>query len=84
VCVAIPMRIESLIDLEGTAEAGGVSRTISLWLTPQARVGDYVYVHAGYAISLVDEDEALESLSLLRELAEVQHEHDSAAAADDM
>lgn len=73
-----------MTDLEGTAEAGGVSRTISLWLTPEARVGDYVYVHAGYAISLVDEEEALESLNLLRELADAQHESGSAAAVDKM
>jgi hydrogenase maturation factor len=39
-------------------------------LTPDARIGDYVYVHTGYAISVVDEVDALESLRLLRELAE--------------
>jgi hydrogenase assembly chaperone HypC/HupF len=39
-------------------------------LTPDVRVGDYVYVHTGFAISIVDEAEALESLRLLRELAE--------------
>jgi len=61
---------------EGEVEIGGVGRTISLWLTPEAQVGDYVYVHTGYAISVVDEEEALESLRLLRELAETYPEEE--------
>jgi hydrogenase expression/formation protein HypC len=69
-CLAIPAQIKTMNGLEGEVEIGGVGRTISLWLTPEARVGDYVYVHTGYAIALVDEEEALESLSLLRALAE--------------
>jgi hydrogenase expression/formation protein HypC len=69
-CLAIPAQIKSIIGLEADVQVGGVSRTISLWLTPEAQIGDYVYVHAGYAISVVDEAEALESLRLLRELAE--------------
>jgi hydrogenase expression/formation protein HypC len=69
-CLAIPTQIKSIQGLEGEVEIGGVGRTVSLWLTPEAQVGDYVYVHTGYAISVVDECEALESLRLLRELAE--------------
>ena len=69
-CLAIPGRIKSMNGLNGEVEIGGVGRAISLWLTPEARVGDYVYVHTGYAISVVDEEEALESLRLLQELAE--------------
>jgi hydrogenase expression/formation protein HypC len=69
-CLAVPAQIKSICGLEAEVEIGGVGRTISLWLTPEARLGDYVYVHTGYAISVVDEDEALESLRLLHELAE--------------
>jgi hydrogenase expression/formation protein HypC len=69
-CLAIPAQIKSIHSLEAEVEIGGVGRTISLWLTPEAQVGDYVYVHTGYAISVVDEAEALESLRLLKELAE--------------
>jgi hydrogenase expression/formation protein HypC len=69
-CLAIPAQIKSVHSLEAEVEIGGVGRTISLWLTPEAQVGDYVYVHTGYAISVVDEAEALESLRLLKELAE--------------
>jgi hydrogenase expression/formation protein HypC len=75
-CLAIPAQIRSVNGLEGEVEIGGVGRTISLWLTPEAQVGNYVYVHTGYAISVVDEEEALESLHLLRELAETYPEEE--------
>jgi hydrogenase expression/formation protein HypC len=69
-CLAIPGLIKSINDFEAVVDVAGVSRTISVFLTPDARVGDYVYVHTGYSISVVDEAEALESLRLLQELAE--------------
>ena len=69
-CVAIPAQVESIAGLEAEVGIGGVRRTISLWLTPEVQVGDYVYIHAGYAISIVDEAEALESLRLFQELVE--------------
>ncbi len=69
-CLAVPAQVKSVSGLEAEVEIGGVRRTISLWLTPEAQVGDYVYIHTGFAISVVDEAEALESLRLLRELAE--------------
>jgi hydrogenase expression/formation protein HypC len=69
-CLAIPAQVKSVDRLEAEVEIGGVRRTVSLWLTPDVQVGDYVYVHTGYVISVVDEEEALESLRLLRELAD--------------
>ena len=69
-CLAIPAKIQSINGIEAKVEIGGVGRSVSIMLTPEARVGDYVYVHTGYAISVVDEAEALESLRLLQELAE--------------
>jgi hydrogenase expression/formation protein HypC len=75
-CLAIPAQIRSIDGTEAQADVGGVGRTIGLWLTPEAQVGDYVYIHAGYAISVVDEADALESLRLLRELAETYPEED--------
>jgi len=69
-CLAIPARIESIDGQQAEVDVGGVRRTIGLWLTPEAQVGDYVYLHAGYAISILDEAQAQESLRLLRELAE--------------
>jgi hydrogenase expression/formation protein HypC len=69
-CLAIPAQVRSVDGFEAEVQVGGVGRKISLLFTPEAQVGDYVYVHTGYAISVVDEAEALESLRLLRELAE--------------
>jgi hydrogenase expression/formation protein HypC len=69
-CLAIPAKIQSINGFEADVKVGGVGRTISIMLTPDARPGDYVYVHTGYAISVVDEADALETLSLLQELAE--------------
>lgn len=69
-CLAIPARIESIDGFQAEVKVGGVSRTISIYLTPEAKVGDYVYVHTGFSISIVDEAEAMESLRLLQELAE--------------
>jgi hydrogenase expression/formation protein HypC len=69
-CLAIPAKVLSIDGVEGEVEIGGVGRTISLMLTPDVEIGNYVYVHTGFAISVVDEAEALESLRLLRELAE--------------
>jgi hydrogenase expression/formation protein HypC len=54
----------------GIAELDGVRREVSLMLQPEAKVGDYVLVHAGYAIGLVDEEEANATLDLLRQVAD--------------
>jgi len=70
VCLAIPALIKSIDGKEAEAEIGGISRRISLWLTPDARVGDYVLLHSGYAINVLDQEQAEETLKLLREVAE--------------
>lgn len=67
-CVAIPAKITSIDGLWAEVEIGGVSRPVSLQLTPQAKKGDYVLVHAGFAINIVDEIEAQETLNLFAEL----------------
>jgi hydrogenase expression/formation protein HypC len=69
-CLAIPARIKTKNGFEAEVEIGGVGRSISICLTPDAEIGDYVYVHTGYAISVVDEAEAQESLRLFQELAD--------------
>jgi len=71
-CLAIPVLIKSIDDKEAEAEVGGITRRISLWLTPEAKVGDYVLVHTGYAINVLDREQAEETLSLLREIAEAE------------
>jgi hydrogenase expression/formation protein HypC len=69
-CLAIPALIKSIEDREAEAEIGGITRKISLWLTPEAKVGDYVLVHTGYAINVLDQEEAKETLKILSEIAE--------------
>ncbi len=73
-CLAIPALIKSIEDKEAEAEIGGITRRISLWLTPEAKVGDYVLVHTGYAINILDEEEAEETLTLLEEIAGLAEE----------
>jgi hydrogenase expression/formation protein HypC len=69
-CLAIPALIKSINGQQAVADIEGVTREISLQLTPEAKVGDYVLLHTGYAISIIDADEAEETLKLLREMAE--------------
>ena len=68
-CLAIPTLITSIDGTSANVEIGGVSRTISVALTPEAQVGDYVIVHTGFALSVLDQEEAQETLKLFDELA---------------
>ena len=68
-CLAIPALIKKVEDKEAEAEIGGISRRISLWLTPEAKVGDYVLLHTGYAIGIIDQSEAEETLRLFEQMA---------------
>jgi hydrogenase expression/formation protein HypC len=73
-CLAIPALITSIEGTTARAEIGGVERTISLALTPEAQMGDYVIVHAGFAISVLDEAEAQGTLRLFAEMAALENE----------
>lgn len=64
-CLAVPMQLVERGELEGTAELRGVQRRISLMLIPEVAVGDFVLVHAGYAIGAVDAEEADRTLAIL-------------------
>lgn len=70
-CLAIPALVKSIDGYEAEVEIDGVSRRANLMLTPEARVGDYVLLHAGYAINIVNESEAKETLNILREMADL-------------
>lgn len=71
-CLAIPALItEKKSDNLATAEILGVTREVALDLTPQANVGDYVLVHAGFAIEVVDADYAKETIELIKQLEDV-------------
>ena len=66
-CLAIPSRITKIEKNMATIDVEGVQREASLLLLEDARVGDYVIVHAGFAIQKLDESAAQETLDLLRE-----------------
>jgi hydrogenase expression/formation protein HypC len=69
-CLAIPMQIIEIDGVTATTEVDGVRRQARLDLLPEAAVGDYVLVHAGLAIVLVDAAAARETLELLRKLGD--------------
>ena len=69
-CLAIPALIRTIDGQQAEVDIEGVSRRVSLQLTPEAKVGDYVLLHTGYAISIIDEAEASETLKLLKQLGE--------------
>jgi len=69
-CLAVPARVVRIQDGLATVEVEGVRREASLLMLEDARVGDYVIVHAGFAIQKLDEREALATLDLLREMSD--------------
>jgi len=69
-CLAIPMRIVEIDGVAAVAEVDGVSRRVRLDLLPEVVLGDYVLIHAGLAIARVDAENAAETLSFLRSLAD--------------
>ncbi len=68
-CLAIPSKIVSMENEIGTIDVAGVTRQASLLLLEDPRVGDYVIVHAGFAIHKIDETTARESLEIIHEIA---------------
>ncbi len=68
-CLAIPSKIVKIDNNMATIDVDGVRREASLLLLEDAQVGDYVIVHAGFAIQKIDEAAAMETLQLLREAA---------------
>ena len=68
-CLAIPSKIISIKDGMGTIDVDGVTRTCSLLLLENPQEGDWVIVHAGFALHKIDETAAMESLSILKEAA---------------
>jgi hydrogenase expression/formation protein HypC len=69
-CLAIPSKITDIENEMATIDVDGVQRKASLLLLADAQVGDYVIVHAGFAIQKIDEASAQETLKLLRSAAE--------------
>ncbi len=71
-CLAIPAQVKSINDDKlATVDILGVTREVALDLTPTAEVGSYVLVHAGFAIEVVSEEYAQDTLNLIREIPEL-------------
>ncbi len=79
-CLAVPGKIVSILPSEeplfksGKVSFDGVIREINLAAVPEAQVGDYVLVHVGMALNVVDEEEALKTLEYLKEIDELNKE----------
>jgi hydrogenase expression/formation protein HypC len=70
-CLAIPTMVKSIDGYQAEVDVGGVTRRISIQLTPEVKLGDYVLLHTGYAINVIDQDEAEKTLELLKEISEL-------------
>ena len=67
-CLAIPMKIKRIKGEFAEVEAGRLKRTVNIQMLPSAKTGDYVLVHAGFAIQIVDPKGAEETLKLIDEI----------------
>ncbi|MCA9000742.1 MAG: HypC/HybG/HupF family hydrogenase formation chaperone [Planctomycetes bacterium] len=67
-CLAIPMQLLERGEFDGTCDLNGIQRKVGLWLTPDASQGDWVLVHAGFAIGVIDNEEAARTLALLESI----------------
>ena len=67
-CIGIPVKLVEIGTCSGTGEIEGVQLRISLVLVPEAKVGDYILVHAGCGLQVIDKQAAAQTLDLLRQL----------------
>ena len=81
-CLAIPGQIVEMQPDGATIDTLGVRKRISRALTPSAQVGDWVLVHAGFAIEVVDAEEAAQTIEIVRELGELATEELATNAAE--
>ncbi|MBC8062258.1 MAG: HypC/HybG/HupF family hydrogenase formation chaperone [Clostridiaceae bacterium] len=73
-CLGIPLKIIEINGMEAIGEMNGVKNKLRIDLLPKLKMGDYVMVHAGFGIEIIDETLALETIETLMELEEVMNE----------
>jgi hydrogenase expression/formation protein HypC len=77
-CLAVPGKIVEINEVDGLQIAkvdfGGIFREACLDYVPEAKVGDYCVIHVGFAISLLSEQEAMETLELLKQISNIEDE----------
>jgi hydrogenase expression/formation protein HypC len=84
-CLAVPSRIVSIDNLLATVDVYGARKEVSLILLPEeAEVGEYVLVHAGFALQKIDEEAAQASLKLIKQVADMLEEQDREAGLEDL
>jgi len=71
-CLAVPAKVISITGQMAQVELGGLTRQANIMLVPGLRLGDYVLLHAGFAIQTLDEADAQETLELLAEIAQIE------------
>lgn len=71
-CLAVPAKIIARKDLLATVEVNSVTRDVSLMLLPEAQTGEWVLIHAGFAIQAIDAEEAQKTLDLLKEIEQYE------------
>lgn len=77
-CLAIPGKITAITEeldttfRKGKVSFGGIIKEINLFMVPEAKIGDFVLVHVGVAINIVDEEEAQKTFSYLKQMGEVE------------
>ncbi|MBN1694282.1 HypC/HybG/HupF family hydrogenase formation chaperone [candidate division WOR-3 bacterium] len=71
-CLAIPMKLVKIEGSKGIVELSGVKKEISLDLLKEVEIGDYLIIHAGFAIEKLNEEEAKKTLAVWEEIAEIQ------------
>ncbi len=74
-CLAVPSKIIKITDSMGIVDVDGARREVSLLLLENPKIGEYVIVHAGFAINKVDEKEARETLKTLREALSLNEDY---------
>jgi hydrogenase expression/formation protein HypC len=70
-CLAVPVRVKSIQGDEAEVESGGTSYKASIRLTPEVKVGDYVLLHTGYAIGIVDKETAENTITLFEQMEQI-------------
>jgi hydrogenase expression/formation protein HypC len=79
-CLGVPGKIIKIYESEGlkmgSIDFGGVTREACLAYVPEAKIGDYTIIHVGFALNVISEQEAQETLDLLRQIADVEAELD--------
>jgi len=74
-CLAVPALIKSVDENRiAQVDMGGTTHRASLMMVPEAKVGDYVLLHTGYAIQIIDQEEALKTLKIFEEMGMIEGE----------